>query len=100
MNKLHMILGLLSMKRYDKLEEYVLQTEHGYQRDIGAIQYRIKSPVVAGFLLGKINSAIERGFSVTLVEESLVPDNPDEKQVMVLVTVLGNLIENALAMGD
>ncbi len=96
MNKLHVILGLLSMKRYDKLEEYVLQTAHGYQRDIGAIQHRIKSPVVAGFLLGKINSAKERGFSLTLAEESQVPDNPDEKQVMVLVTVLGNLIENAL----
>lgn len=95
MNKLHVILGLLSMKSYDKLEEYVLQTAHNYQRDIGAIQHRIKSPVVAGFLLGKINSAKERGFVVTLAEQSQVPDNPNEKQVMVLVTVLGNLIENA-----
>ncbi|WP_194205953.1 sensor histidine kinase [Superficieibacter sp. 1612_C1] len=101
MNKLHVILGLLSMKSYDKLEEYVLQTAHNYQREIGAIQHRIKSPVVAGFLLGKINSAKERGFTLTLADESLVPDNPDEKQVMALVTVLGNLIENALdAMSD
>jgi two-component system sensor histidine kinase DcuS len=101
MNKLHVILGLLSMKSYDKLEEYVLQTAHNYQRDIGAIQHRIKSPVVAGFLLGKINSAKERGFVVTLAEQSQVPDNPNEKQVMVLVTVLGNLIENAFdAMSD
>ncbi len=43
MNKLHVILGLLSMKSYDKLEEYVLQTAHVYQTDIGAIQHRIKS---------------------------------------------------------
>jgi len=96
MNKLHVILGLLSMKSYDKLEEYVLHTAHTYQMDIGAIQHRVKSPVVAGFLLGKINRAKERGFSLTLVDESLVPDNPNEKQVTVLVTVLGNLIENAL----
>ena len=96
MNKLHVILGLLSMKSYDKLEEYVLQTAHGYQTDIGAIQHRVKSPVVAGFLLGKIQRAKERGFTLNLADESQVPDNPNEKQVTVLVTVLGNLIENAL----
>ncbi|HHG8775265.1 TPA: sensor histidine kinase [Raoultella planticola] len=96
MNKLHVILGLLNMKSYDKLEEYVLQTAHTYQADIGEIQHRIKSPVVAGFLIGKIQRAKERGFSLSLAEESLVPDCPNEKQVTVLVTVLGNLIENAL----
>lgn len=101
MNKLHVILGLLNMRRYDKLEEYVLQTAQNYQSEIGAIQHRIKSPVVAGFLLGKINRAKERGFTLALADESLVPDNPNEKQVTVLVTVLGNLIENALdAMSD
>ncbi|WPI28815.1 sensor histidine kinase [Klebsiella oxytoca] len=96
MNKLHVILGLLNMKSYDKLEEYLLQTAHTYQADIGEIQHRIKSPVVAGFLIGKIQRAKERGFTLTLAEESLVPDCPNEKQVTVLVTVLGNLIENAL----
>ncbi|WP_159873871.1 MULTISPECIES: sensor histidine kinase [unclassified Raoultella] len=96
MNKLHVILGLLNMKSYDKLEEYVLQTAHNYQADIGEIQHRIKSPVVAGFLIGKIQRAKERGFSLSLAEESLVPDCPNEKQITVLVTVLGNLIENAL----
>lgn len=96
MNKLHVILGLLNMKSYDKLEEYVLQTAHTYQADIGEIQHRIKSPVVAGFLIGKIQRAKERGFSLSLAEESLVPDCPNEKQITVLVTVLGNLIENAL----
>ncbi len=30
MNKLHVILGLLNMKSYGKLEEYVLQTAHRY----------------------------------------------------------------------
>ncbi|MDX7198616.1 ATP-binding protein, partial [Escherichia coli] len=75
---------------------YVLQTAHTYQADIGEIQHRIKSPVVAGFLIGKIQRAKERGFTLTLAEESLVPDCPNEKQITVLVTVLGNLIENAL----
>lgn len=101
MNKLHVILGLLNMKRYDKLEQYVIQTASHYQTDIGAIQRQIRSPVVAGFLLGKTGRARDAGHSLTLAEESRVPDNPNEQQVAALVTVLGNLIENALdAMAD
>ncbi|WP_288789684.1 sensor histidine kinase [uncultured Enterobacter sp.] len=96
MNKLHVILGLLHMKRYDKLEEYIIQTAQNYQTDIGAIQRKVKSPVIAGFLLGKINRAKEAGVTLTLAEESQLPDTTNEEQVAVLITVLGNLIENAL----
>ena len=96
MNKLHVILGLLHMKHYAKLEEYVLQTANAWQNDVGTLQRNVKSPVVAGFLLGKINRARERGFSLTLSDASQVPDNPNEQQVAGLITVLGNLIENAL----
>ncbi len=96
MNKLHVILGLLHMKRYDKLEEYILQTAHNYQTDIGTIQSKVKSPVVAGFLLGKINRAKEAGVTLTLADESQIPDTASEEQVAVLITALGNLIENAL----
>ena len=96
MNKLHVILGLLNIKRYDKLEEYILQTAHQYQTDIGTIQSKVKSPVVAGFLLGKINRAKEAGVTLTLADESQIPDTASEEQVAVLITALGNLIENAL----
>ena len=100
MNKLHVILGLLHMKRYDKLEEYIIQTAQNYQTDIGAIQRKVKSSVIAGFLLGKINRAKEAGVTLTLAEESQLPDTTNEEQVAVLITVLGNLIENALDAMD
>ena len=96
MNKLHVILGLLHMKRYDKLEEYIIQTAHNYQTDIGTIQSKVKSPVIAGFLLGKINRAKEAGVTLTLADQCQIPDTASEEQVAVLITVLGNLIENAL----
>ncbi|MGE9551974.1 sensor histidine kinase [Erwinia amylovora] len=96
MNKLHVILGLLYMKNYPKLEDYILQTANNYQEEIGALQHKIRSPVIAGFLLGKMNRAKETGHTLALAEECLVPDNPNEQQVAVLITVLGNLIENAL----
>jgi len=96
MNKLHVILGLLQLKRYDKLETYILQTANNYQIEIGALQSKIRQPVVAGFLIGKISRVLEAGHQLTLDEECFLPDNPNEHQVMVLITVLGNLLENAV----
>lgn len=95
MNKLHVILGLLHMKSYERLEDYILSTANNYQAEIGSLQLRIKSPVIVGFLLGKINRAHDAGLRLTLAEDCLMPDNDNEDQVAVLITVLGNLIENA-----
>ena len=96
MNKLHVILGLLQLKRYDKLEAYILQTANNYQVEIGALQSKIRQPVVAGFLIAKISRIQEAGHQLTLDEESFIPDNPNEHQIMILITALGNLMENAI----
>lgn len=96
MNKLHVILGLLQLKRYDKLETYILQTANNYQIEIGALQSKIRQPVVAGFLIGKISRVQEAGHQLTLDEECFLPDNNNEYQVTVLITALGNLLENAI----
>jgi len=95
MNKLHVILGLLHMKSYTQLEDYILKTANNYQTEIGSLLLRIKSPVVAGFLLSKINHASDTGHQLTLNEDSFLPESSNEKQVSTLITVLGNLIENA-----
>ena len=67
-----------------------------YHSDVGALIRQIKDPVIAGFLLGKINRAKEAGVTLTLADESQIPDTASEEQVAVLITALGNLIENAL----
>lgn len=101
MNKLHVILGLLQLKHYDKLENYILQTANNYQMEIGSLQSKIQSPVIAGFLIGKISRVQETGQELILAEASFLPDNTNEQQITVLITTLGNLIENALdALGQ
>ncbi|MFZ4834377.1 sensor histidine kinase [Rouxiella sp. Mn2063] len=101
MNKLHVILGLLHMKSYAQLEDYILKTANNYQTEIGSLLLKIKSPVIAGFLLSKISRASDNGHRLVLSDDSLLPDNPNENQVAALITVLGNLIENALdALGE
>jgi two-component system sensor histidine kinase DcuS len=101
MNKLHVILGLLHMKSYAQLEDYILKTANNYQAEIGSLLLKIKSPVIAGFLLSKINRASDTRHLLTLSDDSLLPDNANENQVAALITVLGNVIENALdALGE
>ena len=101
MNKLHVILGLLHLKSYKQLENYILKTANNYQEEIGSLLGKIKSPVIAGFLLSKINRTSDLGHSLVISNESQLPENSNEDQVAVLITVLGNLIENALeALGQ
>ncbi|MBJ8365088.1 two-component system sensor histidine kinase DcuS [Citrobacter cronae] len=101
MNKLHVILGLLHLKSYKQLENYILKTANNYQEEIGSLLGKIKSPVIAGFLLSKINRTSDLGHSLVISNESQLPENSNEDQVAVLITVLGNLVENALeALGQ
>ncbi|MCW6525394.1 sensor histidine kinase [Yersinia ruckeri] len=101
MNKLHVILGLLHMKHYTQLEDYILKTADNHQEEIGSLLFKIKSPVIAGFLLAKINRARDLGITLLISEDSRLPDTQDEQTTISLITVLGNLIENALdAMQD
>ena len=96
MNKLHVILGLLHLKSYKQLEDYIIRTANNYQEEIGSLLGKIKSPVIAGFLLSKINRASDSGHTLTIGSDSLLPDSSSEDQIAILITVLGNLIENAL----
>ncbi|MDA8477371.1 sensor histidine kinase [Citrobacter sp. Awk 4] len=100
MNKLHVILGLLHLKSYKQLEDYILKTANNYQEEIGSLLGKIKSPVIAGFLLSKMNRTSDLGHSLVISNESQVPECSNEDQVTVLITVLGNLIDNALEAFD
>jgi len=100
-NKLHVILGMLHMKNYPQLENYILKTANTYQTEIGSLLRKIKSPVIAGFLLGKINRARDMNITLSVSEDSLLPDTHDEQTTVTLITVLGNVIENAMeAIGN
>lgn len=96
MNKLHVILGMTHMGYYDKLEEYVTDTVDSYQEEIGGLIRQIRDPVLAGFLLGKMNQVREAGLRLTLTEESSLPEAADPEVNHALVTIIGNLVDNAI----
>lgn len=51
---------------------------------------------MAGFFIGKISRAHEAGVELTIEETSLLPETDDAETTHVLISVLGNLIENAI----
>jgi CitB family two-component system sensor histidine kinase MalK len=96
MNKLHVILGMVQMKIYDKLTEYVKQISNSFQTEVGFLSARIKDPVIAGFIIGKASFAREQGAILNITENSFFPRPKSNEVLQDLVTILGNLIDNSI----
>lgn len=96
MNKLHVILGMVRLQCYDQLGDYIAGVAQQYQREIGFISRRVKDPILAGFLLGKIIHAREAGVNLVVSEESFLPEPQEPGIINELVTILGNLVNNAV----
>jgi two-component system, CitB family, sensor histidine kinase MalK len=101
MNRLHVILGMVQMKYYDELSDYI-RTLVGHQdQELGNIAQHIKDPVLAGFLMGKLSYAREENVELTIEAHTVIPEPANTMITHELLTILGNLIENAIeAMAD
>lgn len=95
-NKLHVILKLLHLKSYKQLKNYILKTANNYQKKISSLLSKIKSPVIASFLISKINRATNLSHTLILNSKSQLPNSGSKNQVATLITTLKNLIKNAL----
>ncbi|PLX65742.1 MAG: sensor histidine kinase [Denitrovibrio sp.] len=93
-NKLHTISGLLQLEEYDEAKNLILSESEGYHRLVEFTDTRINCPMIAGVILGKYNRAgeLKCGFHVDYDGGwQTAPAHPEH-----IVTVLGNLIDNAI----
>jgi len=95
-NKLHTIAGLIQIGASDKALEIIGQESHSHQELIDVLLSAVKDPVLSGCLLGKYNRARELGLNLVVHGESHMTDIPPHIARENLVTILGNLIDNAL----
>ena len=95
MNKLHVILGLLQLGEAQRAEEYVLQLTQTRALSTRQISACIAEPSVAALLIGKSCRAAELGVRLTLDPASHLDADPRCLPAPAMITVLGNLIENA-----
>lgn len=95
MNKLHVILGLLQLGEAKQAEDYVLQLTQTRALSVGRISQSIADPSVAALLIGKSCRAAELGVRLTLDPESHLSADTHFLPASGMITILGNLIENA-----
>lgn len=96
MNKLHVILGLVRLECYDQLASYIRRIADDQEAEVAFVSKRIKNPVVAGLVLSKLSKSRELGVCMTVDEDTVMLSKPEAAINHELITILGNLIDNAL----
>lgn len=93
-NRLHTVITLIELGRAGEAVRFATEELRASQRQGDAIIAAIEEPAVAALLLGKASQAAERGVRLELDPDAHLPAGvlpPRE-----VVTILGNLIDNAL----
>jgi sensor histidine kinase regulating citrate/malate metabolism len=94
-NRLHTIAGLIALKEYDEVSNYIHQISSAQDQWRTEVSSRIGDPAVAALLIAKASLAAERGTALRMEPDSVL-GRVDEALSADLVMVLGNLVDNAL----
>ncbi len=97
-NRLHAVVSLIELGRADEAVEFVTAELELAQALTDEVVGAVAEPVLAALLLGKAAQANERGVELVLAPDTHVDDGllPDHLPARDLVTVLGNLVDNAV----
>lgn len=95
-NKLHTIAGLIQIGAPEKALALIGQETAGHQTLIQLLVDAVPDPVLAGCLLGKYNRAREMGLTLVIDPDSHMADLPPRLPREQLVSIVGNLLDNAM----
>ncbi|MFJ2188200.1 ATP-binding protein [Kitasatospora sp. NPDC087861] len=97
-NRLHAVVSLVELGRHEQAVELATAELELAQQLTDRVVAAVGEPVLAALLLGKAAQAAERGVELTLTEDSRIDDGvlPPGLSARDLITVLGNLIDNAV----
>ena len=93
-HRLHVIGGLIDLGRYDEAVQFITRSAASHQKLAASLVDTVGDPILVALLLGKSVVASERGVALTVSASGTIPDPLGD--VRDLVTVLGNLIDNAI----
>ncbi|MFF3936817.1 sensor histidine kinase [Streptomyces phaeofaciens] len=97
-NRLHTVVSLIELGRADEAVEFATAELELAQALTDQVVAAVSEPVLAALLLGKTAQANERGVELVVSQESRLDDGllPSSLPARDLVTILGNLIDNAV----
>jgi sensor histidine kinase regulating citrate/malate metabolism len=94
-NRMHTIAGLIELEEYDEVATFVATQERARAGWTDRVVARVEDPAVAALLVAKGSRATELGVRLDLEDDARLPTLPDDVSAD-LVTVLGNLVDNAM----
>ncbi|ANZ16196.1 ATP-binding protein [Streptomyces noursei] len=97
-NRLHTVVSLIELGRAEEAVTFATAELELAQALTDRVVGAVAEPVLAALLLGKAAQANEHGVELVLTEDSRIDDGviPPDLPARDLVTVLGNLVDNAL----
>ncbi|MGW0828168.1 ATP-binding protein [Streptomyces sp. NPDC002845] len=97
-NRLHTVVSLIELGRSDEAIDFATAELELAQALTDQVVAAVSEPVLAALLLGKAAQANERGVELVVSDDSRMDDGllPPSLPARDLVTVLGNLIDNAV----
>ncbi|MGW1411432.1 sensor histidine kinase [Streptomyces sp. NPDC002403] len=93
-NRMHTLLGLLELDMHEDAMEYVTEIVGVQRATAEQVTEKVHDPLLAALLVGKATVAAERGVALRMAPGTLLPDRLVDPRG--LVTVVGNLVDNAL----
>ncbi|GAA2457090.1 sensor histidine kinase [Streptomyces lavendulocolor] len=93
-NRMHTLLGLLELEMHEEAVEFVTEVVGVHRATAEQVTEKVRDPLLAALLVGKATVAAERGVPLRLAPGTLLPDRLVEPRE--LVTVVGNLVDNAV----
>jgi sensor histidine kinase regulating citrate/malate metabolism len=95
-NKLHVILGLIQIGEYDKAVSYIENISIIQRETLSTVMHAVDNASFAALLIGKIARASECNVKFILKEGIRFKSSEVAVPSEALVTIAGNLIDNAL----
>ncbi|MFD7017099.1 ATP-binding protein [Streptomyces sp. NPDC059928] len=93
-NRLHTLLGLLELELHEEAAEFITEVVGVHRATAEQVTEKVRDPLLAAVLVGKATVAAERAVALSLSPATLLPDRLVDPRG--LVTVTGNLVDNAL----
>jgi len=94
-NRLHAIVGMLQMEAYEEVLDFIAEETTGHRLLVRFLTEAVPDPTLSSFIIGKYMHASELKVEFNIDPESRMLDLPEDLNRNQLVTILGNVINNA-----
>lgn len=96
MNQLHVILGLLQTGNTGHAKRFIMEIGQVQGETVSSLTRNFANQVLAALVLGKVNRCNELGIRMHVLENSRIPRHSRFLSTKSLITIVGNLAENAV----